>query len=63
LSTECDLNKDFLIDLKDLKIFVDKDYVDDHRRAVLNSIHTKSSQLYKLVEPNFKVKQFIEIQK
>ena len=76
LSTECDLNKDFLIDLKDLKIFVDKDYVDDHRRfiiifkfllvinlyfffsferAVLNSINTKSLQLYKLVEPSFKV--------
>ena len=33
-----DVSKDFLINLKDLKIFIEKEVLDDHKKLVITSI-------------------------
>ncbi|ELU08879.1 hypothetical protein CAPTEDRAFT_206066 [Capitella teleta] len=38
-----DLDRDFLIDLRDLKILSEKEHLDEHRVAVLKAIHGKLS--------------------
>lgn len=30
--SECDLSRDFLINLKDLRLLIDKDFIDDHKK-------------------------------
>jgi hypothetical protein len=61
--SESDFSKDFLINLKDLKIIIEKEFIDDHKKLVISSIsksnNTVSSKEYKskiqMLESSFKV--------
>ena len=64
-SSDSDLNKDFLINLKDLKILTEKEMIDDHKKLVISAIFNKTlyanqvnqdTRSYHLIDSNFKVK-------
>lgn len=70
-NSECndsDLNKDFLINLKDLKILIEKEMIDDHKKLVISAIFNKTlysnpsnadnTRSYQLIDLNFKVVKF-----
>jgi hypothetical protein len=48
---EADFSKDFLINLKDLKIITEREYIDDHKKLVISAIsktiNNSSSRDYK----------------
>ena len=64
-SADSDLNKDFLINLKDLKILTEKEMIDDHKKLVIAALFNKTlysnqsinqdSKSYHLIDSNFKV--------
>ncbi len=64
-SADTDLNKDFLINLKDLKILSEKEMIDDHKKLVIAALFNKTlysnqsvnqdSKAYHLIDSNFKV--------
>lgn len=72
-SADTDLNKDFLINLKDLKILSEKEMIDDHKKLVIAALFNKTlysnqsvnqdSKAYHLIDSNFKdlTKALIEI--
>lgn len=75
-NSECndsDLNKDFLINLKDLKILIEKEMIDDHKKLVISAIFNKTlysnpsnadnTRSYQLIDLNFKdlTKSLIDI--
>lgn len=71
-SSDSDLNKDFLINLKDLKILTEKEMIDDHKKLVISAIFNKTlyanqvnqdTRSYHLIDSNFKdlTKSLIEI--
>ena len=57
-----DFSKDFLINLKDLKIFIEKDVLDDHKKLVMSAISkiinyqsSRDNKSIKMLDGSFKV--------
>jgi len=52
---ECDISKEFLIDLKDLKVLIDRDYLEEHRGYILTSVNIRRNPSFnRSVSENFK---------